>query len=190
MPQEPAAQPSGRPHDTKALSPFPAATPGRADDLGLMVCRTSSSPCRCTSTAPTDADYRCTAADEVTTTDRSPLGWRRRSPWREQGRARLAGRRRRLLTPRRTLLRGASQAAGFRSNDKSVRGHIADPLAPRRDENDDEGDEVSQQPVDKPQDCADRGLSQARHLPGLLIDHPYADDHLAEGLPRGSPPSV
>jgi hypothetical protein len=28
MPQELAAQLSGRPHDTKALSPFPAATPG------------------------------------------------------------------------------------------------------------------------------------------------------------------
>jgi hypothetical protein len=63
-----------------------------------------------------------------------------------------------------------------------VRSHIADPLAPRRDENDDEGDEVSQQTVDKPQDCADRGLSRARHLPGLLIDHPHADDYLAEGL--------
>jgi hypothetical protein len=64
-----------------------------------------------------------------------------------------------------------------------VRSHIADPLAPRRDENDDKGDEVAQQPVHKPQDCADRRLSRARHLPGLLIDNPQPDDYLADGLP-------
>jgi arginine/lysine/ornithine decarboxylase len=36
--------------------------------------------------------------------------------------------------------------------------HVADPLAARRHQNDDPGNEVAQQPVHKPQDRTNRGL--------------------------------